>query len=64
MSEDIEMYTEEMNEMGFEGIFFPIAFKDDCWNILFNNEDGCVYIQEHDPVQASKIAESIKDFYS
>lgn len=64
ISEDIEMYTEEMNEMGFEGIFVPIAFKDDGWNILFNNENGCIYIQEHDPIQALKIAESIKDFYS
>lgn len=64
IAQDIEMYTEEMNEMGFEGVFIPIAFKDDGWNILFNNENGCVYIQEHDPIEASKIAESIKDFYS
>jgi hypothetical protein len=64
MIEDIEMYTEEMNEMGIEGLFFPIAFKEDGWNILFNNKDGKIYIQEHDPIECSKIADSIKDFYS
>lgn len=61
---DIEMYTQEMNDLDVEGVFFPIAFKEDCWNILFNNLDGCVYIQEHDPCEYVKAANSIREFYS
>lgn len=61
--EDIEMYTKEMNNVGVEGVFIPIASKDDGWNILFNNLDGCIYIQEHDPCGAIKVAESIQEFY-
>lgn len=62
--DDIEMYTQEVNDDGIEGVFFPIAFKEDGWNILFNNLDGCVYIQEHDPSGVIKISNSIREFYS
>jgi len=64
LDDDIEMYTQEMNDFGIEGVFFPIAFKEDCWNILFNNLDGCVYIQEHDPCEYVKVSNSIREFYS
>ena len=64
--EDIELYSEEMNEENdsFDGaIFLPIAFKTDGWVILFNNNNGSIYIQEHDPCGYIKIADSIKDFF-
>lgn len=62
--DDIEMYTEEMNDLGAKGVFFPIGFKEDGWNILFNNDDGSVYVQDHDPCDYKKVANSIVEFYS
>lgn len=63
MIDDIEMYSEEMNDFGVDGVFFPIGFKEDSWIILFNNNDGAVYISEHDPCGYVKAANSIKEFF-